>query len=325
MIKMTNSNQIFNVHNLEESYWSEMVAPDFSFPHFFDVLVKDLLQKLQQDGPVTAIDVGSGPFGVLTKHPSASKFEITHLDPLLNLYENLTDIPHASISYVKGAAEDIPFLFFDKSFNLVFSRNALDHSQDILRALKGCLSLVSRNGFFFLELLENEGSHAGYTGMHLWNCQRLENDVLLWNPGNYHLVSQIIYEYFGENIWMQTRLVEGSAGSQQQSSVYMWFMNCEPEKSKTSENFTLSYHPLGGLRILSKKEEFYPDLMFLQIRYSSADVQSHTFRWHPEQKIRFFNLKIDDSVSTIIFGETIPDFSKQPTTFVNKWTLRIDT
>lgn len=257
----------------------------------------------------------------------ANRLEITNVDPLNAQYESVRVAAGHNRQglYLTAAAEDLESHFGVASFDLVFSRNALDHTQDIRRALEGCLRMVGPSSVLYVELLENEALHAGYTGMHLWNALSMGGDVLLWNPSEKHSVSAIVNQTLGHDAWMQSRLVRslGETHNDRQSSLHFWIVRSDPHECAENDDFLLSFHRQGGIKLTSKRYIECQDLMYLHIHYIDGSVGQSTFRWYPEAHVRYFECDITQPVFAVTVGETIPDFSCETTQFEDKWSLRI--
>jgi len=70
---------------------------------------------------LSVLDVGSGPFGMITYFPRGARCA---LDPLVDDYSQISEIIEGT-ALVKGVAEHLPFI--DGSFDVVVSTNAIDH------------------------------------------------------------------------------------------------------------------------------------------------------------------------------------------------------
>ena len=64
-------------------------------------------------------------------------------------------------------AESLLERFVPDTFDLVFSRNALDHTSDPLRALQQMLAVVKPGHSVLLEVHENEADAERYGGMRM--------------------------------------------------------------------------------------------------------------------------------------------------------------
>ena len=68
---------------------------------------------------------------------------------------------------------------FEKKFDVIHSRNAIDHTVDPIAAINSCLNLCDfdEGGFVIIRVMPNEGEHAGYERLHQWNYFLESKDV----------------------------------------------------------------------------------------------------------------------------------------------------
>jgi SAM-dependent methyltransferase len=111
-------------------------------------------------------------------------FESIPVDPLGHLYRRILDEQHppglqptanggpsraVPARPLALRAEALTSLFAHNSFDMVASRNAIDHSQDPLRCLSEMVATVKPGRFVVLELFEREGAIQNYRDLHKWN------------------------------------------------------------------------------------------------------------------------------------------------------------
>ena len=118
------------------------------------------------------LDVGSGPLSVIGRKSSVGAIEVTCCDPLAHGYIALL-ARHQVLnqhSIVAVAAETLSSHFPDGHFDIAFSNNAIDHSQDPIKVLRE-MALVTRvGGVIIIQVAVNEGKRGSYTGLHQWDC-----------------------------------------------------------------------------------------------------------------------------------------------------------
>lgn len=133
--------------------------------------------------PIRALDIGCGPLSILGRMANGLAIEVTGLDPLVAEYGKILDALKISRPFkaVAGGAEDIRSLFPPQSFDFVFSRNALDHSQDAIAAIGNALWVCRPGGIVHFIVFPCEGRHAGYAGLHQWDFDL--KDGSLWITG----------------------------------------------------------------------------------------------------------------------------------------------
>jgi SAM-dependent methyltransferase len=138
------------------------------------------------NGRVTRIlDVGAGPHTHMGTRNAPGPLEIVPIDPLAEEYERILAangiIP--VIRTIPGEAERLGDYGFFDSFDIVFSRNALDHSYDPIHSVEQMLMCCRVGGRILLEGSINEGVKQRYQGLHMWNFEpQADNDLLVWNP-----------------------------------------------------------------------------------------------------------------------------------------------
>lgn len=132
------------------------------------------------------LDVGSGPISWMGWRLSRPDlfFESIPVDPLGHLYRRILDEQHppglqptanggpsraVPARPLALRAEALTSLFAHNSFDMVASRNAIDHSQDPLRCLSEMVATVKPGRFVVLELFEREGAIQNYRDLHKWN------------------------------------------------------------------------------------------------------------------------------------------------------------
>ena len=74
----------------------------------------------------------------------------------------------------------------DKSFDIVYCSNALDHCQDPYKALLEMVRICKPGGWIYIRHVAHEGQRHRYRGLHKWNFDMTEDgDCIIWNnnPG----------------------------------------------------------------------------------------------------------------------------------------------
>ncbi len=132
---------------------------------------------------VEILDVGAGPATWLGKSHPERHLRITPVDPLAADYDRLLRgaglTPPVRTLPVSG--EDLLSAFGSDAFDVVYARNALDHSADPLHIIEQMLAVVRRPGFVILRHLENEGASMQYEELHQWNFAVEDERLHLWN------------------------------------------------------------------------------------------------------------------------------------------------
>jgi SAM-dependent methyltransferase len=142
------------------------------------------LKGLMQAPPgavVRVLDVGAGPLTNVGKRWEGRTVELVPVDPLADEYKailkRLKLRPPVLTEPADG--ENLVEKFEKNSFDLVCAYNSLDHSQDPLKAIQQMFAVVKPGGYVYLNHYANEGLKEGYKGMHQWNFDIKNGDVIL--------------------------------------------------------------------------------------------------------------------------------------------------
>ncbi len=100
------------------------------------------------------LDLGCGPYSLVRRG------WVIGLDPLAGRYGELVDLSvDDEITYVAGSGEAIPFA--DEAFDVVWSRNVIDHVRDPAAFVAEALRVLAPGGRFLLTFdIESEGGVA---------------------------------------------------------------------------------------------------------------------------------------------------------------------
>lgn len=163
--------------------WPEDFQRRFDLEAQVDPWIAAALQLLGQEGPVSILDVGSGPVPSTGYKLAGTTLRITAIDPLASLYRDLMALHGLAppVSPIFAPAEDLSVFFNENSFDLVHCRNALDHSFDPLRGITEMLSVVRVGGLVLLRHHRNEAEHGKYEGFHQHNIDCCDGRFIIWN------------------------------------------------------------------------------------------------------------------------------------------------
>ena len=131
------------------------------------------------------LDVGAGPHTHIGDRGAPTPIEIVPVDPLAEKYAQLLAANRIVplMRTLPGEAEKLRSYGFSDSFDLVFSRNALDHAYDPINAVSEMLHCCRVGGHVLLEGSTNEGVKQRYKGLHQWNFEpQADTDLVIWNP-----------------------------------------------------------------------------------------------------------------------------------------------
>eukprot|EP00747_Dinoflagellata_sp_TGD_P116564 gnl/TRDRNA2_/TRDRNA2_172417_c0_seq1.p1 gnl/TRDRNA2_/TRDRNA2_172417_c0~~gnl/TRDRNA2_/TRDRNA2_172417_c0_seq1.p1 ORF type:complete len:290 (+),score=52.46 gnl/TRDRNA2_/TRDRNA2_172417_c0_seq1:41-910(+) len=129
------------------------------------------------------LDVGSGPVTNAGYSMPGFTLALTATDPLADEYSKLWAKHHKAppAKPVAVKAEELGTKFSKNSFDLVISRNALDHGLDPIKAFKQMVKVVKPGHKVLLINKENEAVTENNTGMHQWNFVNQNDSLVVWN------------------------------------------------------------------------------------------------------------------------------------------------
>lgn len=144
--------------------------------------VRDLLDRLEiaSDRTAEILDIGSGPLSILGYVCPVRAINLTLVDPLAEAYNRTLDragisgVPRPVTGYFETALGQLGANRFD----IVWCRNALDHSMDPLLGLYNLIGLCRPGGGLILSFHPDEADGGRYHGLHQWNL-RLEGERLV--------------------------------------------------------------------------------------------------------------------------------------------------
>lgn len=124
------------------------------------------------------LDVGAGPMTTINKEYGEEKICICPTDPLAHYYRALLKKyslePPVYTEFCYG--EKLTKKFGESSFDIVYSRNALDHSYNPMQCLQEMVRCTKSGGYIIFEIIENEGKNEHWTGLHQWNLFLTNNE-----------------------------------------------------------------------------------------------------------------------------------------------------
>ncbi|MCB9898240.1 MAG: class I SAM-dependent methyltransferase [Planctomycetes bacterium] len=143
------------------------------FPDFLrDPVIPLLRGVFSTTEPLTCLELGSGPLSSLAWGVDAKLLDVTAVDVLADHYRALLD-EHGHGAFpvrpVAGTGETLLERFDPESFQLVYVRNALDHTDDLPRSFDNLVRLTTEGGAIVLQHHLNEGSHREWSASHHWN------------------------------------------------------------------------------------------------------------------------------------------------------------
>ena len=157
----------------------ERIFPQFLLPY---------IQRFQglDKKPVETLDIGCGPISVLRWGVLQGLLRVTGVDPLLDMYRmilerhGLYSLPAIACQrdlniYAEELASALPL----ESFDIVFTRNAIDHVKDPVAVIGQAEACLRPGGIMVLDFHTREGSRQGWEQLHQFDLYLDETDQLV--------------------------------------------------------------------------------------------------------------------------------------------------
>lgn len=143
------------------------------------------LEQLRKEvqGDIYCLDVGCGPTSQFNTRQieDDERVRVLSVDPLAEVYKELHERYNTgyAIECVTGYGEKLGELFPGKQFHLVYTQNAMDHSQNPVLFFKNCYDIVVDKGLLIVHGFIKEGTAARWIGLHNWDIEVDGDDLLL--------------------------------------------------------------------------------------------------------------------------------------------------
>jgi SAM-dependent methyltransferase len=133
----------------------------------FPAVLYPLLEKLHRK-PARVADVGSGPLSQLAYGAYTGRMALTAIDPLADVYTELLGGKREAAAYRRLAvpAEQLSETLGAGTFDIIWTRNAIDHSQDPARAFQSMVDALALGGFLVMTQFSREGTAEKWHGLH---------------------------------------------------------------------------------------------------------------------------------------------------------------
>jgi len=147
-----------------------------------DPLVRVELDRNPAD-EISILDVGAGPLTLLGYRYPGKTLQIVAVDPLAHEYDRLLREANLEppVRTIAVAGEALLEHFGPRRFDIAYASNSLDHSADPVRIISNMVDLVRPGGAVLLRHKRNEGASAQYGGLHQWNFDVVDDDLIVWN------------------------------------------------------------------------------------------------------------------------------------------------
>jgi SAM-dependent methyltransferase len=154
---------------------------------------------------VSILDVGAGPMTTLGKTYPGKTLVITAVDPLAPDYDRLLEEAGLTppVRTLPGRGEDLHERFPSESFDVAYARNSLDHGDDPLVSIRNMVSLVRPGGMVVLRHYRTEAETELYSGLHQWNFEIQDRDLLVWSRWARHNLTQLLRGEVDLDCWYE--------------------------------------------------------------------------------------------------------------------------
>jgi SAM-dependent methyltransferase len=132
---------------------------------------------------IRILDVGAGPLTAVGRKLPGREVDLVAVDPLADAFDRiLSDLGIDPPTRTrKAAGEALLPVFGPDQFDIVVCGNALDHSHDPALCVGQMFAVTRPGGWMYLWHYANEAEEEGYAGLHQWNLEARDGDMILWN------------------------------------------------------------------------------------------------------------------------------------------------
>lgn len=244
--------------------------------------------------PFQVLDVGCGPLTVLGKKLNDRPLEIFGVDPLASIYAEILkrhDIT-APITSVDGNGEHLSQLVEAQKYDLVYSRNALDHSFDPGLAIRQMVRACRPDHYVVFNVYRNEAVTAAYTGLHQWNFDIFNDQVVLWNPGQIVTLDNIVG---GLPYTAETHTIQAEGKEKTMLTICVKVLG-EGSFTKIADGFEVHVSRRDQTITMRNHGQMNSELpCFLHEISNGRNVAGQTFRWYDHVPVRSMRFKAETS------------------------------
>jgi len=218
---------INNIHNNKDrlvSYWKL----DCPLHKTITNVIKTTSKK-----NIKLLDVGCGPFPKSGLFLEGYEIKRTLVDAIADSYHLLLKENNISTNnqhIINCHAENLNNQFSRNSFDVIFSKNALDHTYNPIKSIANMIELITIDGTIVLEHFYREGEYTNYFGLHQWNFY-VKNDCFYISNKNDTIIQNI------NDLFPNVRI----RATQEQNTVIITITNKNRERKNKALNILQSY------------------------------------------------------------------------------------
>lgn len=145
--------------------YKERTNPESKLQDFFLKYIDRTVEKN------TILDVGSGPFTSVNKKCDFVEIEIYAIDPLADVYNEILKKYNIQplVKVQKCDGERLTEKFAENTFDIAYSRNAIDHAYNPIKCIEEMIKVTKKNHYIIIQVFEREGSYERWQGLHKWD------------------------------------------------------------------------------------------------------------------------------------------------------------
>lgn len=277
----------------EIAYWRNKLTTlghrDMSLLEFTPALAPYLPQGQER---VSILDVGCGPTFTIGGLHNGKPLDIVGLDPLTDAYSALLKELGIERKYpaYTGLGENLPDYFAEGSFDVVFSKNALDHAQDPYKVIRAMLKVCKDDGMVIFSVFSNEAINTNYSGFHQWNFSKIESNLIFWNHDSAHVLTECINN-LPYKIW-EKKVTRGRAAQKKMPYKITCVINKIGNNNKNyikvhDDGLYINYNSKLGTLTLFRDDNFQlQEKLFIHLLHDGQMMEKTSFIWNFQNKMR---------------------------------------
>jgi len=158
---------------------------------------------------IKLLDIGCGPFPKSGLYHKDYLIERTLVDTLADKYLSLLEentICTYGQKIINCDVEEIETKFRNTVFDVIYAKNALDHTFNPIKAISSLITLLSDDGVIIFEHYIKEGEYTQYFGLHQWDFAVDDGNFIISSQGkkivqniNFLYPTLVIDSFYNEN------------------------------------------------------------------------------------------------------------------------------
>lgn len=178
----------------EINFWKGFVLTDrflneWCGPGKTAELNEGVAQFIHLQLPAKVLDIGAGACSILNGLvPNA---DLVTADLLGDEYDKFVDYKGLGVNKPRAiAGEDLKNFFNENEFDIVFIRNAFDHSQNPREVFESMKYVCKPGGHIIISGFENEAIAENWQGFHQWNIFLDESRIVIDGKEIHDIISE---------------------------------------------------------------------------------------------------------------------------------------